>query len=105
MPVKAKINKNWSATTLKGIQLGQLEMVTDVHRRSNMIAPVDTAAMVNSSIIRRLSAFIMSITYGSSRVPYARRQFFENRTKSQWLTKAAEGVVRGDVSKYFRGKI
>ena len=84
------------------MEAGLLDMMTDIHRRSNMLAPVDTSAMVNSSMINRLGSLAYSITYGNSRVPYARRQFFENKTKSRYLTKAADSVVRGDIGRYFR---
>lgn len=102
MPVKVSINRAWSSQTMGDIQIGQLEMMTDIHRRSNILAPVDTAAMVNSSVIKRLSQFVVAITYGSARVPYARRQFFENRGKSRFLSRAADAVVRGNISRYFR---
>jgi hypothetical protein len=105
MTVKVTINKNWLGDTLEGINAGQLEMVTDIHRRSKILAPFDTGALVNSAIIRKVGQFVYTITFGNPRVPYARRQFFENKTKSHYLTKAAEGVVRGDISRYFRGKV
>jgi hypothetical protein len=105
MPVKVTINRNWSSNILADLEIGQLEMMTDIHKRSNILAPVDTAAMVNSSMIKRLARFVMAITYGSGRVPYARKQFFEHKTKSHYLTKAADSVIRGNIAKYFRGKI
>lgn len=103
--VRIKIDPNWNVKTLKGIQAGSLELVTDIHRRSNILAPVDTGAMINSSVIKMLSALAFQIIYGSARVPYARRQFFENKTKSRYLEKAADSVMRGNIAKYYRNKV
>lgn len=101
MPVKVTMKQNWQANLSKELNIGLLEMTTDVHARSNILTPKDTRALVNSGRIESVSDGY-KITYGSDRVPYARRQFYENRTSSHWLTKAADGVVRGALAKYFR---
>jgi hypothetical protein len=103
--VRVSMKPGWDSDILNGIESGEAELMVDIHRRSNILAPVDTGAMVNSSLIQKLGRFVFSITYGNSRVRYARRQFFENKTKSRYLSKAAENVMRGDISRYFRGKV
>lgn len=103
MPVQVKINTGWDKKQLNGLDVGLLELTLDIDRRSKILAPVDTGALVNSAVVARTRDGY-SITYGSSRVPYARRQFFENKTKSRYLTRAAESVTRGSLSKYFRDK-
>lgn len=101
MPVKVDINKNWSTAVNRDINVGFLDMVTDIHQRSTILVPKDTRALANSGKIEtNRNGF--KITYGSVRVPYARRQFYENRRSSHWLTRAADGAIRGSIAKYFR---
>jgi hypothetical protein len=104
MPVKVKINKNWSGHIEQSINAALLEMATDIHRRAVTLAPVDTSALVNSGKVEPVMNGYR-ITFGSTRVPYARRQHFEHKTKSGYLSKAGDSVARGDKLKYFRGKI
>lgn len=99
--LKVSINKQWSQGVEKEMQVGLLDLTTTVHSRSNVLTPKDTRALVNSGNISPI-ADGYKITYGSDRVPYARRQFYENRRSSHWLTKAADSVVRGSLAKYFR---
>ncbi len=81
------------------------EMMTDVHRRAVMLAPVDTSNLVNSGQITRVGEQHYKVTFGNAQVPYARRRHFENKKNPQtlgYLAKAGDGVVRGDTKKYFR---
>lgn len=103
MPVKVTIDKNWKQKPVDDINVGLLEIVTDGHSRSNILAPKDTRALVNSSRISPI-ADGYKVTYGSDRVPYARRQFFENKRSSYFLTKAFEAIMRSSLGKYFRSK-
>ena len=103
--VKLTINKNWSNTEQVNLEAGLLDLITDVDRRSAIIAPRDTSALVNSRKISRLGKLAYQLKYGSSRVPYARRRHYENKKNPQtlgYLDKAADSVSRGDKSKYFR---
>lgn len=109
MPVKVTIVPNWDEKIHKGMQVGLLEMATDIDKRAKILAPKDTRALVNSGIIEpsRLSD-TYTVRFGSSKVPYARRRHFENKKNPQtlgYLAKAGEGVARGDTSKYFRRKV
>lgn len=83
------------------MKVGLLELVTDGHRRSNILAPKDTRAMVNSSVIEPI-ADGYKVKYGSTKVPYARRQFYENKRSPYFLTRAFEAAVRGSLGKYFK---
>lgn len=108
MPVKLTLTPTWNRV-LKGDfnQEGLLEMVTDIHRRSNILAPVETGALVNSGRIDSVPNGY-KITYGSSRVPYARRRFYENNKNPQtkrYLERAADSATRGDSAKYWKNKI
>ena len=104
MPVKVTMNKNWSQGIEKSMKAALLEMTTDIHKRAVILAPIDTSALRNSGKIEPVQDGY-SITFGNERVPYARRQNFEHKTRSHYLARAGEGVSRGDKSKYFRGKI
>lgn len=103
--VQVNIDSNWQSKQTRGLEQGLAELVTDIDRRSKALTPVLSGNLVNSQRIARLGALAYSITSGSARVPYARRQYYTNRTKSRWLEKAAESVTRGDTSKYFRNKV
>jgi hypothetical protein len=103
MTVRARFDNQWDRKLAREMDLGLLELVTDVDAKAKILAPKDTRALVNSAVISKTKEGYV-ITQGSSRVPYARRQYFENRTKSKWLETAAESTVRSNVSKYFRNK-
>lgn len=107
MSVKVTMVRGWEDSIARELKLGLLEMTTDIHRRSTILAPKDTGALVNSGRIDRVTNGY-SITYGNSRVPYARRRHFENRKNPQtlgYLERAGYSVIRGNKAKYFRGKI
>lgn len=108
MSVKVTMNSNWQKV-VKGqfTQDGLLEMVTDIHRRAVALAPVETSALRNSGVIDKVSGGY-SVTFGGSRVPYARRRHYENKKNphtKRYLTRAGDSVTRGDTGKYWRGKI
>lgn len=105
--VKIKMYAGWQSKVLKEVDTGLLEMTTDIHTRSTVLAPKDTRALVNSGRIGKVTGGY-KVTYGSSRVPYARRRHFENKKNPQtlrYLEKAGDSVARGNVGKYFRGKV
>lgn len=107
MPVRSHIDPLWATKIKSGMKIALLEMTTDIHRRSTVLAPKDSRALVNSGKIDPVTDGY-KITYGSSRVPYARRRHFENKKNPQtkgYLAKAGDSVARGDKSKYFRGKV
>lgn len=82
---------------------GALNMMADVQRIAKMNAPVLTGALKNSG---RLMATRdgAAVTFGSSRVRYARRRHYVNNLHPEtryYLSRAAESVGKGDISKYF----
>lgn len=104
MPVKTNIKRNWSQSIQNNLNRGLLSLMTDIDTRSKAIAPRDTGALVNSSRIERLTDGY-AITYGSARVPYARKRFYENKKNPQtrrYLAKAADSALRGNISKHFK---
>lgn len=105
--VKVTMVKGWDTKMLSGLNRGLLEMSTDIHRRAVILAPLLTAALRNSGVVEPI-ANGYRVKFGSNRVPYARRRHFENKKNPQtkgYLAKAGDGVARGDVGKYFRGKV
>ena len=109
MPVKMTIRKNWDSEMHAGLQIGLLEMSTDVDRRAKILAPVDTRALVNSGKItpsRASDTYV--VKFGSSKVPYARKRHYQNKKNPQtlrYLERAADSITHADMAKYFRGKV
>lgn len=105
MPTKVTYTPVWGEIKSgKPVDGGLLELVTDVHRRAVINAPKDTRALVNSSKINKVVGGF-SVSFGSGRVPYALRRHFENKKNPQtlhYLSRAADSVLRGNLSKYFR---
>ena len=108
MKVKVTMNQNWdSIKKADWLDIGLLEMSTDIDRRAKALAPVETSALRNSGEVSPITNGY-KISFGSSRVPYARRRHFENRKNPQtkgYLAKAGDSVARGNTAKYFRSKI
>lgn len=102
--VKVTMKPNWVENIESGLKKAVAEMTVDIHKRATILAPIDTGALKNSGKISSISNGY-KITFGDTRVPYARRQHFENRTKSGYLAKAGDSVARSDKSKYFHGKV
>lgn len=113
MSVKLTVKPNWSAGIENGMKLAILDIATDIHARAIILAPKDTRALVNSGKISPVQDGY-SVKFGSERVPYARIQELGGTTGkngsvtikgTRYLRKAGEGVAKGNISKYFRGKV
>lgn len=108
MKAKVTMNANWTKIQIgKWLDLGMLEMSNDIDRRSKALAPIDTSALVNSSKVEKVTDGY-KISYGSGRVPYALRRYYENKKNpgtKYWLKNAADGVLRGNINKYWKSKI
>lgn len=103
--VVVRIDPTWSERTEQDLYKGMLNLVTDIDTRSAQIAPVLTGALVNSRKIEDKGNGEFELSYGSSKVPYARRRYYENRLhpdSTEWLEKAADSVARSDKEKYFK---
>ena len=129
MPVKIKIRKDWATRTHKGLQAGLLDLASTIDARGKMLAPVDSRNLVTSAKINKETLRdSYTISYGSSKVPYARIQHEGGTIRpkykpvlawkdksgqwhyaksvtikgTKWLERAAESVARGDTTKYFK---
>lgn len=101
---KVTFNRGWENSQEQAMNDALLEVATDVQRRAAMLAPRETGALVNSGTIERVEEGYR-IKYGSARVPYARIRHEVNKKNPQtrgYLAKAADGVARGNLGKYFR---
>lgn len=106
MSVRVNINQGWDNKQLKQLDVGTLALVLDIDRRAKTLAPVDTGALANSGKIKRNGEADYTLTFGSGKVPYARKRYYENEKNPQtkgYLGKAADSVVRGNTTKYFKG--
>jgi len=105
---EVKYNRNWQkVVTGAWTNEGILEASTDIHRRAVILAPVETSALVNSGRISKVVGGY-KITFGGGKVPYAKRRHFENNRNPQtkrYLSRAGDSVLRGNMSKYFKGKV
>lgn len=104
MSVKVKMKVNWSGDIESRLQKGLLEMTTDVLTRAIILAPFKDGGLAGSGTVTPIKDGYQ-IKFGSQRVPYARRQNFEHKTRSHYLARAGEGAARGNVNRYFKGKV
>lgn len=96
--------KQWTSQTEGKLDLAVLEMATDIHRVSGLLAPKDTRALVNSGRIEREGKAHYKVIYGGGAVPYARRRHFENKKTPgslRYLERAGDSTSR-NVKRYLR---
>lgn len=96
--------KEWTAKTELNADLSVLEMVTDIHTQSSILAPKLTRALVNSGRISRVALAHYKVTYGGGSVPYARRRHYENKKHPgtlRYLERAGDNVSR-NYKRYLR---
>lgn len=82
-----------------------LSMVTDIHAAASRIAPHKTGALVRSGRIERKAKAYYRVTFGDSRVRYARRRHFENKLHPGtllYLQKPGDQIARNGIGKYWR---
>lgn len=96
--------KQWTAERERSADVAVLEMVTDIHRVAQVIAPKDTHALVNSGRIERQGSAHYRVIFGGGRVPYARMRHYVNRktpSSLRYLERAGESVER-NINRYVR---
>ncbi len=107
MSVKINMDRDWDRKLIKGLRAGMIDMTTDIHKKASILAPKDSRNLVKSGKIEPKGAGFV-VSFGSLKIPYARKRHFENKKNPQtigYLKKAGDSVMRGDKEKYFRGKI
>ena len=103
---KVTMKAGWDSTA--GLERGLAEMAVDIDKRAKILAPKLTRALVNSGKVARTGDMEYTISFGSSKVPYALRRHYENKKNPQtlgYLSRAADAVARSDKGKYFKGKV
>jgi hypothetical protein len=97
--------KAWTSKTEGKLDLAVLEIATDIHRVSSILAPKASRALVNSGRIERKGPGNYSVIYGGGAVPYARRRHFENKktpSSLKYLERAGDAAGR-NIKRYLRG--
>lgn len=97
--------KEWTSQTSSKLDLAVLEMATDIHRVSSMLAPKDKRALVNSGRIKREGQAHYKVIYGGGAVPYARLRHFENKKTPgslKYLERAGDATSR-NIKRYLKG--
>lgn len=64
--------KQFAGNQEVALDMAALRMATDIHRVSQVFAPEDKSNLVKSGKINRLGTGSYTVSYGSSKVPYAR---------------------------------
>jgi hypothetical protein len=82
--VTNKINEVVSTIDNK-LDRAVLTMATDIHREATILAPFDTGALAGSGRISRNGKADYDISFGGSRVPYAKLRHFKNKKNPQTL--------------------
>lgn len=96
--------KQWTDKTEHQLDIGMLELVTDVHRAAGVLAPKASRALVNSGRIKREGQAHYKVIFGGGSVPYARRRHFENRktpSSIHYLERAGDAAGR-NIKRYLR---
>lgn len=95
----------WADQEVDGkLDRAMLSAATDIDRTAAQLAPVLTRNLVNSKKIERRGPGWYIVSFGSPKVPYARRRHFENEKNPQtlhYLQRAGDSVAR-NLGKYFR---
>jgi hypothetical protein len=77
-------------------------MGSAIKNRAKMLAPKLTGALRADGRVEKRGDHTV-VTFGSSKVPYARRRHFENRKNPQtlhYLQRAGDSVVKENIKKY-----
>ena len=101
--VRVKFNYSWTTQGRNALGIGLARMVTDIHQRATMLAPVDTGALVNSGRFEKTGDLHYKIIFGNSRVPYAALRERQNRLHpgTRFYLKRAGEYGQRNVNKYF----
>lgn len=102
--VTSRINR-WSARKARKLDLAMFDLATTIHRDAGNLAPVDTAALVNSGRVKRNREGSYSIIFGGNGVRYAKRRHYENKKNPHtlhYLERAGDANSK-NFERYIRG--
>lgn len=93
MSYQLKTSPTWARKlSTQQLNKGGTRMMTDILRMARQNAPVKTGALRNSGRFQQAGTLKWRITFGNSRVPYARLREHENRlhpNTTRYLERAA----------------
>lgn len=104
MSYQLKVSASWaSKLSTQQLNKGGVRMMTDILRMARQNAPVKTGALRNSGRFQQTSTLKWRITFGNSRVPYARIREHTNRlhpNTTRYLERAAT-TANNKIKTYF----
>nr|UVX56928.1 MAG: Minor capsid protein [Bacteriophage sp.] len=93
MSYQLKVSAEWARKlSTQQLNKGGVHMMTDILRLARQNAPVKTGALRNSGRFQQVGNTHWQITFGNSRVPYARLREHKNRlhpNTTRYLERAA----------------
>ena len=93
MSYQLKITPTWARKlSTQQLNKGGARMMTDILRMARQNAPIKTGALRNSGRFQQTNTLKWRITFGNSRVPYARLREHTNRlhpNTTRYLERAA----------------
>lgn len=93
MSYQLKVSATWARKlSTQQLNKGGVRMMTDILRMARQNAPVKTGALRNSGRFQQVGNTHWQITFGNSRVPYARIREHTNRlhpNTTRYLERAA----------------
>lgn len=93
MSYQLKVTATWARKlSTQQLNKGGVRMMTDILRMARQNAPVKTGALRNSGRFQQVGDTHWQITFGNSRVPYARLREHANRlhpNTTRYLERAA----------------
>lgn len=93
MSYQLKVSATWARKlSTQQLNKGGVRMMTDILRMARQNAPVKTGALRNSGRFQQVGNTHWQITFGNSRVPYARLREHTNRlhpNTNRYLERAA----------------
>lgn len=96
MSYQLKTSATWSRKlSTQQLNKGGVRMMTDILRMARQNAPVKTGALRNSGRFQQAGTLKWRITFGNSRVPYARIREHTNRlhpNTTRYLERAARAA-------------
>lgn len=93
MSYQLKVTAEWARKlSTQQLNKGGVRMMTDILRMARQNAPVQTGALRNSGRFQQVGNTHWQITFGNSRIPYARLREHTNRlhpNTTRYLERAA----------------
>lgn len=103
MAVKSNLSKSWLSNEIQKSDRTERAISQVILYRSRMLAPVMTGELRENGRVEKKDGHY-TVTFGDSKVPYARRRHFENKKNPQtlhYLKRAGDSVKKENIKKYY----